>query len=264
MLTKHLICVAGLSHAGATLLCQLLGQHPELHSPGDISPLCPALVGLRQGLSHGPLLAQRESEQPLDEATVRRRLLAFRGLINGWFEDVRQDWVVDRNEAWIQHLELLHCLHPNFRLLVCVRELGQIWGSIETQHQRRLLLDSPDHLAQLTPIDRADRLFSADGVIGSSLRSLEAVQDREASLQSRLYYVVYEHLISEPQEAMQGVYDWLELQPSPHQPSEQVSDRVRSTIEIHPPYPVPPRIAASLYRNFRWFYEMFYPGLLGA
>ncbi|HEY9641843.1 MAG TPA: sulfotransferase [Coleofasciculaceae cyanobacterium] len=276
MLTKHLICVTGLPRAGSTLLCQLLAQHPHLHSPGQSSPLCPTLVGLRKSLSDDPfLLAQMD----LDAAKVHRRLLsAFQGWINGWFAEAPQDWVVDKNRAWMHHLELLHLLDPECRLLVCVRELGQIWGSIETQHRQTLLFDFSDHLAQLTPIDRADRLFAADGVIGGPLRSLEAIQDREADLQSRLYYVVYEHLISDPQEAMQGVYAWLGL-PSvdfdPQQlsvyPTESDSHyrykyphQLRSAIEPHPPHGVPPRITASLHRNFRWFYELFYPGLLGA
>jgi len=57
VLTKRLIYVSGLPRAGSTLLCQLLGQHPKLNSPGHSSPLCQTLVGLRQGLSDDPLMS---------------------------------------------------------------------------------------------------------------------------------------------------------------------------------------------------------------
>lgn len=258
VLTKSLICVTGLPHAGSTVLCQLLGQHPQLYSPGSPSPLCPMLVELRQSLSANPIL---QSQINLDRATVHRRLLsAFQGLINGWLADIPQERVIDLHGEWLKHLELLNLLDPNCRLLVCVRELGQIWGAIESQHQNTLLFDLPEHLANLTPIERADRLFSLDGSIGQSIRSLEAVQDRPADLQSRLYYVVYEHLMSDPKDALQGIYEWLGL------PAVEPDLLLLNSeqLELHPPHPVSPRITASLQRNFRWFYEMFYPGMLEA
>ncbi|HEY9658702.1 MAG TPA: sulfotransferase [Allocoleopsis sp.] len=263
MLTKSLICVTGLPHAGSTVLCQLLGQHAQLYSPGSPSPLCPMLLELRQSLSANPILQSQinQSQINLDSATVHRRLLAaFQGWINGWFAEVEQEWVIDPHGDWLRHLELLQLLDPNCRVLVCVRELGQIWGAIESQHQKTLLFDLPDQLAKLTPIERADRLFAREGEIGKSIRSLEAVQDRSAALQSRLYYVVYEHLMSDPKDAIQGIYEWLELPLA--KPDLQLLDS--APLELHPPYPVPPRITASLQQNFRWFYEMFYPGVLEA
>jgi sulfotransferase len=275
LLTKQFVYVAGLPRAGSTLLCQLLGQHPQFYSPGHSSPLCQTLVGLRQGMSDDPfLLAQMD----LDPVGVHQQMLtAFQGFMNGWFEAAPQDWVVDKNRGWLHHLELLQTIDPHCRLLVCVRELGQVWGSIESQHRKTVLFDFVDHLAQLTPLDRADRLFAADGVIGQPLRSLEAIQDRDAELQSRLYYVVFEHLVSNPQEALQGIYEWLGLTPveldlqnlSLHATESdshyryKYPHRIHSTITPPVSHPVPARIQASLHPNFRWFYEMFYPGLLG-
>lgn len=274
MLTKRLIYVTGLPRAGSTLLCQLLGQHPKLYSPGHSSPLCQTLVGLRHGLSDDPfLLAQMD----LDPAIVHQQMLsAFQGFMNGWYAAAPQDGIVDKNRGWMHHLELLQLVDPNCRLLVCVRELGQIWGSIEAQHRKTLLFDFVDHLAKLTPIDRANRLFAPDGVVGEPLRSLEAIQDRDAELQSRLYYVVFEDLISRPQEAMQDIYDWLGV-PSvtfdPQNLSVHASEsdshyrykfphHLRTAIAPPTSHPIPPRINASLHHNFRWFYAMFYPGLL--
>ena len=268
MLTKSLIYVTGLPHAGSTLLCQLLGQHPQVDSSGCTSPLCQMFVGLQQDLSKNSSWRSQLDCPQLDynRAKIQRQLLsAFQGLINGWFAEAQQNWVTDKNGAWLQHLELLQLLDPNFRLLVCLRELGQVWGSIEAQHRSNLISDLPDSLTQLKPFERADRLFAADGMIGQVIRSLEAVQDRDAELQSHLYYIVYEHLVSDPKDAMQGIYEWLGL------PVEgtvvdinSYIEQTRSTINSHPPHPVSPRITASLHHNFRWFYEMFYPGLLEA
>jgi len=56
MLTKQLIYVTGLPRAGSTLLCQLLGIHPDLYSLGHSSPLCQTLNQLRHQLSDNEFL----------------------------------------------------------------------------------------------------------------------------------------------------------------------------------------------------------------
>jgi len=43
--------VAGLPRAGSTLLCQLLGEHPEISCERHSSPLCNALLATRRFIS---------------------------------------------------------------------------------------------------------------------------------------------------------------------------------------------------------------------
>jgi sulfotransferase len=38
-LSKKIVYVTGLPRAGSALMCQLLGQHPEIYSIGHSSPL---------------------------------------------------------------------------------------------------------------------------------------------------------------------------------------------------------------------------------
>ena len=184
MLKKKILYVTGLPRAGSTLLCQILGHHPDIYSPVHSSPLCQTLIGLRHNLSDSEfLLAQMDKEFDL---VYQRLINAFRGFINGWFEETEQAWVVDKNRGWLNHLEIVHLLDPNFRMLVCVRELGQIYGSIEAQHQKTLMLDFPDHLANLSKAARAKKLFAEEGVIGSCLQAMEGLQDIEEELQKHL------------------------------------------------------------------------------
>ncbi|MGK7891476.1 MAG: sulfotransferase [Leptolyngbyaceae cyanobacterium] len=210
-LNHQLLCVSGLPRAGSTLMCQLLGHHPDLYCTGHSSPLCQALTGLRYSLSDNDFL---RSQLDVDfDLTYERLGNAFRGFMAGWFAETEQQWVVDKNRGWLHHVELLHSLVPDFRMVVCVRELGQVYGSVESQHQKTILLDFPDHLANFSRYGRADKLFGDEGVIGSPLRSLEALQDIDAPLQQRLYYVVFEHLMQEPVTVMQGIFEWLGLPP---------------------------------------------------
>jgi len=273
MFEKRLLCVTGLPRAGSTLLCQLLGHHPEIYSVGHSSPLCQTLTGLRQHLSDSDFLrAQLDVDFPL---VYQRLTNAFTGFVDGWFSETDKAWVVDKNRGWLHHIETLHHLDPNVRMLVCVRELGQIYGSIEAQHQKTILLDFPDHLANLSRYDRADKLFAAQGVVGGPLRSIEALRDLDATLQQHLYYVVFEHLMQEPVTVMQGIYEWLGLPPNkfdpqalsvkPHESDSyyrfKYTHQTRSSITPPTPHTIPQRIQAQIQQQFPWFYQTFYPGL---
>lgn len=274
MLSKHLIYVTGLPRAGSTLLCQLLGHHPDLYCTGHSSPLCSTLVGLRQHLSHDDFFrAQLDVEFDI---VYQRLTNAFRGFMDGWFAETDKAWVIDKNRGWLRHIETVAQLDPDFRMVVCVRELGQIIGSVEAQHQKTILLDFPDQSANLTRYGRADQLMGEQGIIGAPLRSLEALQDIETDLQNRLYYLVFEHLMQEPMQAMQGLYEWLGLPPAtfdsqnltvkPHESDSyyrfKFPHATRSQISPPPAHVVSPRIQQQLQQQFTWFYQTFYPGLL--
>lgn len=275
MLAKKLIYVTGLPRSGSTLLCQLLAHHPEIDCPGHSSPLCPALLGLRHQLSDSDfLLAQLDVDF---QVGYQRLLNAFRGFMNGWVAGSDRPWVVDKNRGWLQHLDTVSHLDPDFRMLVCVRELGQIYGSVEAQHQKTLLLDFPDHLANMTHYDRADTLFANKGVIGAPLHAIEALQDCDPALQQRLFYVVFEHLMSAPDEVMNSLYAWLGLSPvavnwqnlavKPHESDSYYRYKYRHqtypTLVSPAPHRIPPRIHNRIKQQFEWFYKTFYPALLG-
>lgn len=273
MSDKHLICVTGLPRAGSTLLCQLLGHHPDIYSPGHSSPLVQALNQLRSNLSDNHFhLAQFD----VDGDLVHQRMVnAFRGFMSGWFSETELGHVVDKNRGWLNHIEMAELLSPNCRMLVCVREPAQIYGSIEARHQQTLLMDFPDHIAHLSPYDRADRLFAKEGVIGAPLHAINNLRDRPEPLQQRLYYVVFEHLMAEPVKAMQELFEWLGLEPfaldpeqlevHPHESDSyyrgKYPHRTRERIEPPARHDVPLRIEQEIRKNFAWFYELFYPGL---
>lgn len=269
-----LLYVTGLPRAGSTLLCQLLGLHPGIHSTGHSSPLCQLLVKLRQLWSdHEFLLAQLDVD--FDRAYARL-VRAWQGFVAGWAAETERPWVVDKNRGWLGQIETVQAFDPGFRMVVCVRELGQILGSIEARHAQTRLLDFPDHLAHLSRYARADALMGAEGLVGAPLKAIEALQDVPAPWQSQLYYVVFEHLMTEPVGVLQDLHRWLGLAPTPFDPDDlpvrpHESDshyRCKYPHRTHPrlqppaPHPVPPRIARELQTRFRDFYQTFYPGLI--
>jgi sulfotransferase len=270
---KKILFVTGLPRAASTLLCQLLDMHPEIESDGHSSPLHQMLSQLRHNYSDNNfLLSQLDCDF---ERGYQRLLDSSRGFINGWFAQSEKPWVVDKNRGWLGQIDMVNLLDPNFRMLVCVREPAQIYGSIEAQHQKTLLLDFPDHTGNLSRHARADTLFANDGVIGSPLKSIESLQDIPQILQERLFYVVFEHLMQEPQKVMAEIYQWLGVSKS-HLDTQNLAvkahesdsyyrfkylHKTRSTLSPPRRHAIPPRIENAIQQQYADFYRLFYSGI---
>ena len=267
---KHIIYVTGLPRSGSTLMCQLLGHHPQIYSPGHSSPLSQLLDNMRTNLSDNPFLL---SQLDVDFDLAYTRLInAYRGFINGWFVETDKPVVVDKNRGWLRMIETVNLLDPNFRMIVCIRDLRQIYGSVEAQHQKTLLMDFPDHMAPHSAYARADRLFGPEGVIGGPLKSIEFIQDVDERLKQRLCYVTFEALMNNPVEIMATIWKWLglpdaefdpnDLQVRPHESDShyRFKFRHRTFSSIRPPAPhqISARVEQEIMKNFAWFFEQFY------
>jgi sulfotransferase len=271
-INKKIIYVTGLPRSGSTLLCQLLAIHPEIYSIGHSSPLAQVLENMRHNLSDNPfLLSQLDVDFDL---TYQRMLNAYRGFMNGWFSETDLPYVVDKNRGWIGMIETVNLIDPDFRMLVCLRDPVQIFGSIEAQHKGTLLLDFPDHMAPNSVYFRADTLFKNDGVIGGPLRSLESLQDiSDEQIKGRIFYMSFEALVNEPAKVMKALCEWMEMPVYSFDPlnlpvKSHESDsyyrfkyrhKTHSAIKPRAQHIVSERIAREIYNKYRWFYQNFYP-----
>ena len=271
MATPTFVGVTGLPRAGSTLLCQLLAQHPEIQCEGHSSPLCNTLLGIRRMISDDQFfLSQLDSSFDTSYAHLAS---AMRGFLHGWYHDSGAHRVViDKNRAWLHAVELLLHIEPEAKLIVCLRELGQIYGSIEAQHQRTILVDFIDHLADYDRFGRADMLFAKDRVIGAPLIALQAVLDLPDAVKQRLYFVRFEDLVAQPVKCMSHLYAWLGLAPFKIDSKQlttgmQESDshyrmkyphRQSTRIVTPVPHSVPPRIQKQIETVWAWFYRLYY------
>jgi sulfotransferase len=271
MFDKKMVAVTGLPRAGSTLLCQLLAHHPAIFCTGQSSPLPQFLAGLRkQAADNEFMLAQLDHDPELGH---ERLLNAYRGFVGGWFAEADAPVVVDKNRAWLDQLDLAERLDPGCRMLVCVRDLGQILGSIEARHQQTLALDFADHSGTASAYDRANRLFARDGVVGLPLYSFRNAQDLPPASQKRIMCVVFEQLIADPAQVLAGVWDFLgleshaidfsQLAPLPGESDShyrlKYSHKTSNSLKSPRRHAVPQRIEAELRNTFDWFYRIFYP-----
>jgi sulfotransferase len=264
--------VTGLPRAGSTLVCQMLAQHPEIQCEGLSSPLCNMVLGIRRMISNDQFFLSQLDHS--FERSYAHLASAMQGFLRGWNRDCDKKAVVDKNRAWLHAIELLLQIEPDAKLIVCVRELGQVYGSIEAQHQRTILMDFIDHLADFDRSGRADMLFAKDKAIGAPLISLHAVPNLPKAVQERLYFLRFEDLVEQPAELMSQIYSWLGLSPlrinpeklalmGPHESDSHYgmkylhnqSDRVRKPKK----HDIPPRIQAQIETACTWYYQYFYP-----
>lgn len=272
MFDRKLVCVTGLPRAGSTLLCQLLAHHPAIHCSGQSSPLPQFLASLRERAADSEFMLAQLDHDP--EGAHERLMNAYRGFVAGWFAEADEPVVVDKNRAWLNQLELALKISPACRMLVCVRDLGQIVGSVEASHQKTLALDFADHTAALAPYDRANHLFARGGIVGLPLNAFRNAQDLPPDRQSRILCVVFEQLVRDPNAVLDGIWKFLELDPvavdtNRLEPLPTESDshyRLKYTHStsstIKPPrrHNIPQRIEAELRNTFDWYYKIFYPG----
>jgi sulfotransferase len=265
------IGVTGLPRAGSTLLCQLLSQHPEVHCDGQSSPLCNTLLGIRRMVSNDQFfLSQLDNHFA---ASYGNLASAMQGFLRSWHHDSDKKAVVDKNRAWLHAIELLLQLAPEAKLVVCIRELGQVYGSIEAQHQRTILLDFIDQLADFDRFGRADMLFAKDKAIGSPLLSLNAVQDLPPAVRERLYFLRFEDLMAQPAACMSHLHAWLGLSPFEINPQQLTTGKSESDSHYRMKYlhrqaeriqapvlhAIPPRIQAHIEKACAWYYDLYYP-----
>lgn len=270
-MTPRFVGVTGLPRAGSTLLCQMLAQHPDIQCEGHSSPLCNTLLGIRRTISDDTFFLS-QLDHAFD-AGYAHLASAMRGFLRGWYPDCGKLAVVDKNRAWLHAVELLLHIEPEARLIVCLRDLGQIYGSIEAQHQRTILVDFIDHLADFDRFGRADMLFAKDKTVGAPLISLHAVPDLPKAVRDSLYFLRFEDLTERPAECMSHLYAWLGLQPFAVDPSNLPLGVQESDSHYRVKYPhkrapavsrpqrheVPSRIQAQIEAAYAWYYAAYYP-----
>jgi len=268
-----LICVSGLPRSGSTLLCQLLAQHPEVYSTGHSSPLVSVLENVRSTLSSNDFsLAQLDVDFDLAYNRIGNVL---RSVLNGWFSETNKSFVVDKNRGWLRMAEMLNDLHDDWKILVCIRDLTQIYGSIEKQHAKTRFLNFADGMDSHGAMARADSLFGNGGVVGGPLGFIRDIQDiQDSAIHDRIQYVPFEYLTENPSAATEEMFDWLglpkakintdKLSTRPHESDSyyrfKYRHETRQSISAPAHHNIPPRVEEGLRNNFKWYFDQFYPG----
>jgi len=275
---KKIVYLAGFPRSGSTVLANILAMHPEI-SATPSSPLCSIIQNMRKQWSDDPfLLAQLDS----DGDRVHERLKnSTRAFMQAWSEDTDASIVINKNRGWLFAVECLRELDPDFKIIITLRDLRDIYTSIEKRHRKTLFLDFPDHMEHNMVDGRCHTLFADDGVVGSILKGLENLKDIPNMIigdppPNHIYYWRYEDFLDDPKKVTDHVFEFLDVEPTDIDfdnivQSTTESDsyyrmkylhNVNSSVERpedHTETPISPRILNEIVNKFAWYYQEFYP-----
>lgn len=272
---KQIVYLAGLPRSGSTLLSNVLAMHPNVHSTPS-SPLCAIVQNMRRQWSDDHfLLSQLDSDFEVVHNRLQRSTRAF---MQAWSDETTRPIVVDKNRAWIFAVEWLRELDPDFKVIVTLRDLKDVYTSIEKQHRKTLFIEFPDHMEHNSVDGRANALFADGGLLGSVLKGIQNLGDVH-DIERHIYYWRYEDFLIAPQQTTKSLFqfmgvDQLELDFNniPQYTNESDSyhrmkyrHKIRTSVDRpkgHNEIPISPRILSEIESRFAWYYQQYYPDIL--
>lgn len=202
----HLHGVAGLPRSGSTLFCNILNQHPQIAATSTSA--LPAFVSGISEIASGRIETKNLLQRYPDE-TIARLRGATAAFCAAWHSPLGKPIVFDKSRGWTRMARTFSEINPNGAIIVMVRDLRAVFGSIEKQNAKSgLLRNSPDTLA-----DRFAANFAPDGVIGAPYRWVVSLLDTEPS---NVFYIRYEDFVANPAAKMAEVYSVLGIDPHDH------------------------------------------------
>ncbi len=190
--------ITGLPRSGSTLLCNLLNQNTAFYA-SSTSPLVSFLSGVSSIASNSPEFKSMLSGEP---GTETRLEAVLRGMVESWYAE-RSGVVFDKSRGWAHNSLLLKKLYPDAKIIVCVRDLRNVFASIEKRHRDTAILDLAANPVEKTIEARATGMFALDGIIGLPLNGIADLMQRRPK---GLVLVQYEHLTEKPEQAMAQLY----------------------------------------------------------
>jgi sulfotransferase len=145
----------------------------------------------------------------------RERLL--RGLFENYYADRVEQVIFDTNRAWTAQLPALLRLHPDARLICCVRDVAWVMDSLERQWRANAFENTRLFTSQAeraTVYTRLEALANANRLVGYAWHALrEACYGEHAD---RLVLIDYDLLIRRPADVMSLLYKFLGEEPFEH------------------------------------------------
>lgn len=190
----------------------MLNQNPALHA-SSTSALAGSINNLSAHLSESP---EVKSDLAHDRKDTEARITSvLRGVVRSWYEpqfDASQT-VFDKSRAWNFRARELAELFPAAKLIVCVRDIRDVFASIEARHNEFPFLRNVAAPRAATQWERAQVMSAPDGVIGSCVAGIEELI-RYGS--DRVVFFQYESFADSPRVALDALYQVLGLDSFDH------------------------------------------------
>ena len=215
---KKFYFMAGLPRAGSTLLSTLLNQNPRFHS-GPSSPVLGVMFGVHDNFQSNELYTGYPKPERVNEIVG--------SVIRHWYSDVEQEVIIDKNRAWPARVPFIEgYIRQEAKIIVPVRRIDEILASLLTMVHRNTFVEGQPRInfvdEQLVksniPISDETRcqylLTSQGGIVWEALNATKTGVDEGHS--DKFHYVDYNDLVTNPQEELNNIYEFLGEEPFEH------------------------------------------------
>jgi sulfotransferase len=207
---KTLHYIAGLPRSGSTLLSSLLNQNPRFYS-GPSSPVVGIMLKLQMELANDELYRAFPKPQQAIELVA--------SVASHYYNDTDKPVIFDKNRSWTNNFGMITgFLNNNPKILCPVRDVEEILTSFITMHRRNPYevngrINFMDEMLiksniPLTDDNRCQFLAGPNGILGQSYEGMR--QLIMEGKQRYMHFIEYTDLITNPQETMRKIYDFLE------------------------------------------------------
>lgn len=196
--------ISGLPRSGSTLLSSILKQNPRF-TAGISDPL--------QMFVHS-IIRDINSAVGMDsQVPISKRQDLLRDLFASYYKN-QSPVCFNTNRAWCADTALLKQLFPNFKMIVCVRDVAWILNSFELlQRKNPLTIKALYHFQDLGTVHERCQMLMGEtpGFAGHVLAPLLNLQQAMSSQEvDHLCFVEYDDLVHNPRSIMQQIYQFLE------------------------------------------------------
>lgn len=195
--------ISGLPRSGTTLLSAILKQNPRF-TTGISDPL------------HGYIksVVQVTNTAAGMEALVdnSKRAEIMRGIFDSYYSDGREI-CFNTNRGWSSDTSLLKDLYPDFRMIVCLRDVPWILDSFEVLNSKNPYSIKPlyNHQDLSNVYERTHMLMgnipNFAGYVATPLQNCR--QSMFSGERGQILYMEYDYLVSRVGEAIEIVYNFL-------------------------------------------------------
>jgi len=209
--------MAGLPRAGSTMLSSILNQNPRIYS-GPSSPVLSTMYAVENNFANDELYHGYPKPDQVK--------LILSNIINQFYDDVKKPVVCDKNRAWVSCVEYIEGYIGQTPKIICpVRSIDEILTSMITMIRRNPYKEGnsrinfiDEQLVKLNiPINddnRCEYIAGPQGILGQSINAI--MEGLNSGWGKYFHFVEYRDLVSNPQEEMNKIYQFIGEKPYTH------------------------------------------------
>lgn len=202
-MTKKIHFISGLPRSGSTLLSSILKQNPRF-TAGISDPV--------HGYAHSIIRDTIGAVGIEALVPIERRRDLIRDIFQSYYKN-GNEVCFNTNRGWTADTALLKDLYPDFKMIVCLRDVPWILDSFEQLNSKNPYTIKPlyHHQELGTVHDRSSMLMGEIGNFGGYVRGpLANVQQAMfCNEKDHLCFLEYDMFIDNPEECMKQLYNFL-------------------------------------------------------